>query len=168
MKDLTPWLEYFDLLQTYVQQGYLEVFPSTNEAYITEPALLVLGIAEPTDNAWQIAQKTFNITKYIHVYAQYLNAANEGYKQYVNDLEQATDTPANSTNVEQAYNNRKKYPKNNSQFSIFNTQLDKPFALHVVKSEHPHDLRYTILLTRKRRWFWPFTRINNYDVVYYE
>lgn len=37
--------------------------------------------------------------------------------------------------------------------------LDVPFALHVVSDEQPHDLLYTILLTRHRVWWrlWKMT-----------
>lgn len=40
--DLQPWLEYFAMLQTYKQKGYLEVTPDRHEAYITRAALLTL------------------------------------------------------------------------------------------------------------------------------
>lgn len=30
--------------------------------------------------------------------------------------------------------------------------MEKPFAVHVVKEEYPHDLLYTLLITRQRTW----------------
>lgn len=38
-KDLQPWLDYFDLLQTYEHKGYLELQLDKHEAYVTQPAL---------------------------------------------------------------------------------------------------------------------------------
>lgn len=37
--DLQPWLEYFNVLRTYEQKGFLEIMPEKHEAYITQPAL---------------------------------------------------------------------------------------------------------------------------------
>ena len=41
--------------------------------------------------------------------------------------------------------------------------LEKPFALNVVKDDTPHDMQYTILLSRKRRWWrlWMKTDVVN-------
>ena len=38
-KFLQPWLDYFDMLHTYEQKGYLEVKPDKHEAFITRAAL---------------------------------------------------------------------------------------------------------------------------------
>ena len=38
-KDLQPWLDYFDMLQTYEYKGYLEIQLDKHEAYVTQPAL---------------------------------------------------------------------------------------------------------------------------------
>ena len=46
--DLQPWLDYFEMLHTYEQKGFLEVFPEKHEAYITEPALFTLSPATKT------------------------------------------------------------------------------------------------------------------------
>ncbi len=40
--DLTPWLDYFKMLQRYEAKGFLEVKPAEHEAYITRAALLTL------------------------------------------------------------------------------------------------------------------------------
>lgn len=41
-KNLQPFLDYFKMLQTYEQQGYLETSPEKHEAYITMPAFMTL------------------------------------------------------------------------------------------------------------------------------
>ena len=41
-QDLTPWLDYLDMLQWYEQEGFLQMNPKEHEAYITRAALLTL------------------------------------------------------------------------------------------------------------------------------
>lgn len=51
MKDLQPMLDYFDMLMTYEQKGFLEVIPDKHEAYITRAAFFTLSdnISSQTD-----------------------------------------------------------------------------------------------------------------------
>ena len=42
-KNLQPWIDYFKVLQTYEQKGFLKVMPDKREAYITQPALHALS-----------------------------------------------------------------------------------------------------------------------------
>lgn len=41
--DLHAWLDYFDMLHTYEQKGFLELMPDKHEAFITLPALYTLA-----------------------------------------------------------------------------------------------------------------------------
>lgn len=43
IKNLQPWVEYFQMLRKYEENGYLDVKASEMEAYITQPALLTLS-----------------------------------------------------------------------------------------------------------------------------
>ena len=43
----------------------------------------------------------------------------------------------------------------------------RPFAIHVVKDDPPHDLIYTLLLTRRRRWWCPWKISEVIDVIEY-
>ena len=45
--------------------------------------------------------------------------------------------------------------------------LLKPFALHVVEEQQPHDLRYTVLLRRRRRWWSLWFKVETVDVFDY-
>lgn len=45
-KDLQPWLDYFDMLQTYENKGYLELQLDKHEAYVTQPALHAMSKGE--------------------------------------------------------------------------------------------------------------------------
>lgn len=42
-RDVQPWLDYFEMLQTYEKCGYLQTEPEKNEAYVTQPALYTLA-----------------------------------------------------------------------------------------------------------------------------
>ena len=48
-RDLQPWLDYFDMLRTYEQKGFLEVKADKHEAYVTRAALLTLAAIAPDD-----------------------------------------------------------------------------------------------------------------------
>ena len=41
--NLQPYIDYFDVLNRYIEKSYLEVYPDKGEAYITEAALNVLS-----------------------------------------------------------------------------------------------------------------------------
>lgn len=45
--------------------------------------------------------------------------------------------------------------------------LEKPFALQVVRDDAPHDPVYTVLLSRKRRWWKLWLKANVVDVINY-
>lgn len=44
---------------------------------------------------------------------------------------------------------------------------DAPFALHVVRADAPHDALYTMLLTRRRRWWKPWVLSDAVEYIYY-
>ena len=46
--------------------------------------------------------------------------------------------------------------------------LKEPFALHVVKEEHPHDLVYTLHLSRRRVWWKLWMKTDRIEVIDYE
>lgn len=45
--------------------------------------------------------------------------------------------------------------------------LSQSFAVHVVKDESPHDLLYTIILSRRRVWWKLWSMEDTFDVVDY-
>lgn len=109
-KDLQPWLDYFELLRTYEQKGFLEMLPDKHEAYITQPALHAISDGDVEE---QLSSGTVLVTaRRIRTYAAWKSQHGGDY-------------------------------------------LSHPFALHVVGEEFPHDLLYTLLLTRRRVW-WKF------------
>lgn len=83
-KSLQPWLEYFDLLHTYEQQGYLEVKPEKHEAYITRAALCTLSITPHLFEGDGVVINTYilNVARYIRAYAAYRSAFGADYDKY--------------------------------------------------------------------------------------
>ena len=180
-KNLQPWLDYFDMLQTYIQGGFLEMLPAANEAYITEPALYNLGYADELldkmkdalGNQAKMAHlkaelwKRFKTVAYdLRTYSNFLNAAADGYKTYARSSEKAPDTPGTKTASRQADENLRKPNKITSSGKPSMTN-GNCFALHVVSPQHPNSLKFTILVVRRRRWYSPWKITDFYDVIYY-
>jgi len=138
-QDLQPWLDYFKMLQRYEAKGFLEVKPQEHEAYVTRAALLTLsptpalpeGEGDAANNlplqGGQRGAALADTLRNIRAYAVW--------------LETALPTPATETAAA------------NSQLSTLNSQLNTPFAVHVVKEDYPHDLLLTLLLQQKRTWY---------------
>lgn len=83
-KSLQPWLDYFDLLHKYEQQGYLEVKPEKHEAYITRAALCTLSITPHLFEGDGVVINTYilNVARYIRAYAAYRSASDADYDKY--------------------------------------------------------------------------------------
>ena len=158
MKDLQPWFAYFDLLRTYISRGYLEVLPFTGEAYITEPALHALACTDAVDDAAEKALRLNKTVRYLHVYAEFLRTSDEGYQEYRKSIDQADRVPTDGEVVKEAQDNMRKKPAR--------VVVDS-FALHVVTDTMPHDLRYTILITPRRRWWTAWMRTSDITVIEY-
>ena len=129
-RDLQPWLDYFEMLQTYEQKGFLEVLPDKGEAFITQPALFSMcsHLADAGGDVYDILRQVMDITRVlrcIRAYAGYRSQEGAAY-------------------------------------------IDKPFALHIVQDEHPHDLIYTLLVTQRRRWWWPWRKADCHEVIDYK
>lgn len=94
-KSLQPWLEYFDLLHTYEQQGYLEVKPEKHEAYITRAALCTLSITPHLFEGGGVVVNTYtlNVARYIRVYAAYRSASDADYDKYAFALHIVKEEP---------------------------------------------------------------------------
>lgn len=45
--------------------------------------------------------------------------------------------------------------------------MQSDFALHVVKDEPPHDALYTVILTHRRRWWWPWRKTEHVETIIY-
>ena len=42
------------------------------------------------------------------------------------------------------------------------------FAVHVVSDSHPHDMLFTLLLTRRRHWWCPWRMYDHIEVINYD
>lgn len=122
--NLQPWLDYFEMLQEYERNGYLEVSLNKGEAYITQAALCTLISAGDNPSSYRLAKGAVAATRRIRAYV--------GWKgRFGRDF------------------------------------LLKPFALQVVKDDKPHDMVYTILLSRRRRWWKLWMKADVVNVINY-
>lgn len=46
VRNLQPWLDYFEMLHTYEYKGYIELSKEGGEAFVTEAALMTLSNAD--------------------------------------------------------------------------------------------------------------------------
>lgn len=91
-KDLQPWLDYFEMLRTYEDKGYLEVKPSEHEAYITRPALLTL--TPGGDNPTTLSPETIPDTvRRIRAYAAFCAQHGDDYIMHPFFLHVVQDEP---------------------------------------------------------------------------
>lgn len=137
-QDLTPWLDYFRMLQRYEQKGFLQMNPKEHEAYVTRAALLTLaGIdAEDVQSAAVSPQPEAlaDTMSRLRAYAAYRCAPAVGQQHPADINDPATPLPD--------------IPK-----AELTAYLSQPFATHIVKEDYPHDLLLTLLLTQKRAWY---------------
>lgn len=107
-KDLKPWLDWFDMIQAYERNGYLELQIDTHEAYVTQPAIHAMSDGgDPQEQLMNGA--IIDTVRRLQGYAAFRSTKGVEY-------------------------------------------MKLPFAIHVVKPEHPHDLLYTLLITHRKSW----------------
>ena len=67
-QDLTPFLDYFDLLKTYELTSYLEVYPEKHEAYVTRGALHTLILSDVPSNFQRLPFSVLKVVRCIRAY----------------------------------------------------------------------------------------------------
>lgn len=128
--NLQPWLDYFGLLRTYEEKGFLEVKHDKHEAYVTQAALLtLLGIGEPVqvenvDGQIRLVRASCEFLRRLRAYAAWKSTGGAGY-------------------------------------------LTWGFAMHIVEDDHPHDLMFTVVLSRRRTWRSLWMMRDTFDVISY-
>lgn len=130
-KNLQPWIDYFKMLQTYEEKGFLQTEPEKHEAYVTEPALYTLA----------------------------------GVSFSTRELGMGIDVPYVMKSVSNLVRRLRTYAAWRSQGG--GNYLGYPFAVHVVKSDEPHDLLFTIVLTTRRRWWKLWMYHDHFDIITY-
>lgn len=127
-KDLQPWIDYFEMLQKYEKDGFLEMKPEAHEAYITAPAVYtIVGCdfnADEPNRDVRMARSVCHTARRIRTYAGWRSMHGGDY-------------------------------------------LARPFALHVVKADEPHDLLYTMVITSRRRWWKLWMWHDSVEVITY-
>ena len=118
--NLQPWLDYFDMLHTYEESGFLQMEPEKHEAYVTQPALHAMSDGDdPT-----LQMRDGSIEKTVQRLRAYAGFRAQQGEQY----------------------------------------LKQNFAVHVVQPDAPHDLMYTLFISRRR---WPLHRKDRIEVIDY-
>ena len=94
-KSLQPWLEYFDMLHTYEQKGYLEVKPEKHEAYITRAALCTLSPTTdlPEGEGGAADTRVLDTARRLRTYAAYRSASDADYDKYAFALHVVKEEP---------------------------------------------------------------------------
>jgi len=94
-KSLQPWLEYFDMLHTYEQKGYLEVKPEKHEAYITRAALCTLSPtpALPEGEGGAADTRVLDTARRLRIYAAYRSSSDADYDKYAFALHVVKEEP---------------------------------------------------------------------------
>lgn len=150
-QDLTPWLDYFKMLQQYEAKGFLEIKPQEHEAYITRAALLTLSPAPvlPEGEGDAANGKALHdaVTR-IRAYAAYRWAPAVGQQHPADMNDPATPLPTIPEAELTAY-------------------FSQPFAVHIVKEDYPHDLLLTLLLQQKRSWRTAWSTVDTIEVIDY-
>ena len=128
--NLQPWLDYFDMLHTYEEKGFLQTEPEKHEAYVTRGSLHTLSGEKDTPTVTtsgniRRVRAYAAVVRRLRAYAGWQSREGKDY-------------------------------------------LKRPFAVHLVKDEHPHDLLCTILLERRRRWWSLWMKADCFDVIEYE
>lgn len=76
-KNLQPWLDYFEMLQTYESKGFLEVKPAEHEAYVTQPGLHAMS--EGDDPRQQIYSAIPKTVRRLRAYAGWRSQEGKSY-----------------------------------------------------------------------------------------
>lgn len=161
-QDLTPWLDYFEMLQWYEQEGFLQMNPKEHEAYITRAALLTLAGIDAEDvqsaaissqpealsDATRKLRACTDVARRLRAYAAYRWAPAVGQQHPADMNDPAAPLPVIPEAELTAY-------------------LSQPFAVHVVKEDYPHDLLLTLLLTQKRSWRTAWRTVDTIETIDY-
>lgn len=82
--NLQPWLDYFELLHTYEQTGFLQMEVEKHEAYVTQTSLHTLSGAKDTqptttDDSIHRMRAYAAVIRRLRTYAAFLSTKGKGY-----------------------------------------------------------------------------------------
>ena len=69
IRNLQPWLDYFEMLQQYERSGYVEIHADKKEAYVTESALHTLAVADTQQDMLKRLRAYAAVIRHLHAYA---------------------------------------------------------------------------------------------------
>lgn len=75
IKNLQPWLDYFSMLHTYEEKGFLEINPEKHEVYVTQPALYNLAGFDETgdilEERFRLLRSLAQVMRRLRAYAAF-------------------------------------------------------------------------------------------------
>jgi hypothetical protein len=75
IKNLQSWLDYFSMLQTYEENGFLEINPEKHEVYVTQPALYNLAGFDETgdilEERFRLLRSLAQVMRRLRAYAAF-------------------------------------------------------------------------------------------------
>lgn len=141
--DVQPWLEYFDMLQRHIESGYLDVNLKSHAAYITHTALHAISGTE-------------NMVQLMEEYRKRKAKRELGNLAASMWFELRTTAKRIHTYYEYLA-------------TTLSVRVSKaPFPVYVVADDYPHDLLYTILVTRRRLWWCPWRKKDVCEIITYK
>ncbi|MBO4499195.1 MAG: hypothetical protein J5732_02950 [Bacteroidaceae bacterium] len=130
-KNLSPWLDYFQMLHRYEREGLLQTEVAKHEAYITQSALHAITPGE--DPALQVTSGAILATlHHIRTYCAWMSIQGQALAKPLLQYER------------------------------------EPFALHVVADVKPNDPIYTLHISLRRHWWWPFRKLEKVEAINYK
>ena len=84
-KNLQPWLDYFEMLHTYEQKGFLQIEAEKHEAYVTHPAFLTLCGFDMEPDGMEMPRTAIAMGKTIRrlrTYAAFISQDGADYDRY--------------------------------------------------------------------------------------
>jgi len=189
MQEREAVLKDFEVLASYVREGYLEAVPARGEVYITLPAIHCLAgnhelvkIVEETKEA--MGTQDFEVL--------YKEPGFHGarFRKAMDEINDNLELAAAGLRLwcwwlNAANEGFKEYLKDvGDKDGALQPEADEDtillrarnivrdvqrgsVAVHVVEEEMPHHLKCTILVERVRRWWWPFTKRDKFTMINY-
>ena len=150
-KNLQPWIDYFRMLQRHEREGFLQMKPGDHEAYVTQPALLVLAGTDETKmrhgatlrDGLRMMRRCTALLRRLRVYAACMNAHAKGLSTFDPAVADISTRPLME-------------------------YLRQPFALNVVQPDEPHDPLFTMLIETRRPWWRLWMPHDRIEVIGYQ
>ena len=189
MQEREAVLEDFEVLASYVREGYLEAVPARGEVYITLPAIHCLAGNLEAVKVVEEVQENMGTQDFDVIYR---STSYDGarFRKAMKEINDNLEFAAGGLRLwcwwlNAANEGFKEYLKDvGDKDGALRPEADEDtillrardivrdvqrgsVAVHVVEEEMPHHLKCTILVERVRRWWCPFTKRDKFTMINY-